>query len=205
MADQFGMSFSPSQPGPGQAQNGQRPSPIQQAIQTLSLRIPQRAGASAFTPQTLLDSPGGGGLGGDANSAAILEAIKRMLFGGGSQHFNERGPQMGGGGQGAPAPGGGFDPGVGGGFGPPEAGTTPGGPWMPPHFAPIEGAPADGGATGGGFGPPEASGGGSGGPGGPPFSGVYPGAPATPYDNGAVGRNAGPVPQGGGVFKMSRP
>lgn len=194
MADQFGMSFSPAQSGPGQPQNGQRPSPVQQAIQTLSLRIPKNAGASAFTPQTLLDSPGGAGLGGDANSAAILEAIKRMLFGG--QMGGSRvgtGPQlprdagMGGGTMPGPVPGG-FDPGASG---------MPGGPSsLIPHFSPIEGAPGP--ATGGGFGPPEASGGGSGGPGGP-YSDVFAGAPAppsppVPYDSGAAGRPFQPPP-----------
>jgi len=89
MADSpFGLSFSPGAPtGPnGQPANGQRPSPIQQAIQTLSLRIPRVAGASAFTAQPLLDSPGGLGLGGNPNSAAMLEQLRRMLFGGADQN-----------------------------------------------------------------------------------------------------------------------
>jgi hypothetical protein len=83
MADPFGVSFSPTgQNGPnGQPQApGSRPSPIQQAIQTLSLRIPRVAGASAFTAQPLLTSAGGSGLG-DPNSAAVLEQLRRMLFG----------------------------------------------------------------------------------------------------------------------------
>lgn len=85
MADPFGLSFSPGgQNGPnGQPTNGQRPTPIQQAIQTLSLKIPRVAGASAFTAQPLLNSPGGMGLGGNPNSAAMLEQLRRMLFGGG--------------------------------------------------------------------------------------------------------------------------
>lgn len=84
MADPFGLSFSPGQDGQnGQPVNGQKPSPIQQAIQTLSLRVPRVAGASAFTAQPLLPGQGaGGGLMGDPNSAALLEALKRMLFGG---------------------------------------------------------------------------------------------------------------------------
>lgn len=82
MADPFGISFSPSdQNGPNGQVNGQRPNPVQQAIQTLSLRIPRVAGASAFTAQPLLNSPGGGALGGDPNSASILEQLRRMLFG----------------------------------------------------------------------------------------------------------------------------
>ena len=70
MADPLGVSFSPTGPG-GQAQ---RPNPVQQAIQTLSLRIPPHAGASAFTPQSLLSPMGGNG----GPSDAILEvALKR--------------------------------------------------------------------------------------------------------------------------------
>lgn len=85
MADPFGLSFSPAaQNGPnGQPVNGQRPSPIQSAIQTLSLRIPSVPGASAFTAAPLLTSPGGAALGGNPNSAAVLEQLRRMLFGGG--------------------------------------------------------------------------------------------------------------------------
>lgn len=82
MADPFGISFSPtSQGGTAQSQSGARPTPIQQAIQTLSFKIPRVAGASAFTAQPLLTSPGGAGLGGNPNSAALLEQIRRMLFG----------------------------------------------------------------------------------------------------------------------------
>lgn len=76
MADPLGVSFSPTgHDGP----NAPRPSPVQQAIQTLSLRIPSHAGTSAFTPQSLLDAPGGAGLGGNAD--AILELLKKVLFG----------------------------------------------------------------------------------------------------------------------------
>lgn len=83
MADPFGLSFSPGAGGAnGQPQAGQKPSPVQTAIQTLSLRIPRVAGASAFTPQSLLTSPGGSALGGDPNSAALLEHLRRLLFGG---------------------------------------------------------------------------------------------------------------------------
>jgi hypothetical protein len=83
MADPFGLSFSPAdQSGPnGQPTNGQRPSPVQQAIQTLSLRIPRVVGASGLAPTPLLNSQGGSALGGDPNSAALLEQLKRLLFG----------------------------------------------------------------------------------------------------------------------------
>lgn len=84
MADPFGVSFSPAGPSrQGQAQSGQKPSPVQQAIQTLSLRIPRVVGAGSVAPQALLSSPGGAAVGGDPNAASLLEAIKRLLFGGG--------------------------------------------------------------------------------------------------------------------------
>lgn len=87
MADPFGLSFSPgAQNGPnGQPLNGSKPSPIQQAIQTLSLKIPRSPGASAFTATPLLTSPGGSGFG-NPNSVAALEQLRRMLFGGADQN-----------------------------------------------------------------------------------------------------------------------
>jgi hypothetical protein len=78
MPDTLGISFSPANQ-PGTQGSGSRPSPVQQAIQTLSLRIPPHAGASAFTPQALLESPGGSALGGTPD--AILELLKKILFG----------------------------------------------------------------------------------------------------------------------------
>jgi hypothetical protein len=81
MADPLGVSFSPTGAG---GPNAQRPSPVQQAIQTLSLRIPSHAGASAFTPQSLLQAPGGSAFGGGGgNTDALLEMLKKLLFGGG--------------------------------------------------------------------------------------------------------------------------
>lgn len=98
MADPFGISFAPTGDG-AQPNGGARPSPIQQAIQTLSFKIPRVAGASAFTAQPLLTAQGGDALGGNPNSAAILEQIRRMLFGG------QGGQQPGGGGTpSSPAP-----------------------------------------------------------------------------------------------------
>lgn len=83
-SDPFGVSFVPTGAGGSKPQNapGQRPTPVQQAIQTLSLRIPKTAGASAFAPQALLNSAGSGALGGNPNDASVLEQIRRMLFGG---------------------------------------------------------------------------------------------------------------------------
>lgn len=90
MADPFGISFAPTSDG-AQPNGGARPSPIQQAIQTLSFKIPRVAGASAFTAQPLLTAQGGDALGGNPNSAALLEQIRRMLFG------QQGGQQQGGG------------------------------------------------------------------------------------------------------------
>ena len=78
MNDALGVSFSPTGNG---GPNAQKPTPVQQAIQTLSLRVPSHVGASAFTPQALLPSPteSGGSVGGAPDM--LLEAIKRLLFG----------------------------------------------------------------------------------------------------------------------------
>jgi hypothetical protein len=86
MADTFGLSFTPGQPQNGQqsGQQGGQPrgnvSPVQQAIQTLSLRIPRVVGAGGLAPQALLTAQGGSALG-NPNSASVLEEIRRRLFG----------------------------------------------------------------------------------------------------------------------------
>lgn len=82
MPDPLGISFMPGAQG-DQGNNPQQ-TPVQQAIQTLSLRIPRVVGAGSLAPGQLLNAPGGAGLGGNPNSAALLEQIRRMLFGGGS-------------------------------------------------------------------------------------------------------------------------
>lgn len=99
--DPMGISFSPA-PDNQQQQNGQRPTPVQQAIQTLSLRIPRTVGAASGAPSELLNGQGGAGLGGgNPNSAFLLEQLIRKLFGGGP------GLPMPGGGPGGGPPGGG--------------------------------------------------------------------------------------------------
>lgn len=84
MADEFGLSFSPLNPPPGQAggPNGYQPgggsgSPIQDAVRILSLRIPRVVGASALGPSPLLNGPGGAGFGGGGS----LEALLMRIFG----------------------------------------------------------------------------------------------------------------------------
>lgn len=81
--DPLGLSFMPGDAGNADPNKSQQ-SPVQQAIQTLSLRIPRTVGAGSAAPGQLLNSPGGSALGGNVNSAALLEQIRRMLFGGGA-------------------------------------------------------------------------------------------------------------------------
>lgn len=173
MADPLGVSFSPTgQPGPGG--QPQQPTPVQQAIQTLSLRVPPHAGASAFSAQPLLDSPGGSALGGNPDTANMLEMIKRLLFGQQPGQMGTPGapvgPSLGGsapsgavsppltphfapGQTVAPAPG--MPPGGGGAGAPPPVTTqpVPVGPAQPP---PVEAPPPDAGPLSGG-GPSETS------------------------------------------------
>jgi len=118
--DPFGVSFSPVGQGQGgnQAQNAAQQTPVQQAIQTLSLRIPRTVGAGSIAPGQLLNAAGGSGLGGNPDAASMLEMIKRMLFGQPGQMGT--GPQM-----------------------PRSPGQpTPGQTNFTPHFTPIEGTGA---------------------------------------------------------------
>lgn len=80
MPDPFGLSFMPG--AEGKDPNNPQPTPVQQAIQTLSLRIPRVVGAGSIAPGQLLNGAGGFGNGSNPNAAAILEEIRRRLFGG---------------------------------------------------------------------------------------------------------------------------
>lgn len=87
MADPFGISFAPTDQNAQVRGDGQRgTSPVQTAIQTLSLRVPHIAGAGAIAPQPLLESGGSAGLGGsmNPNAASILELLKRLFGGSGA-------------------------------------------------------------------------------------------------------------------------
>lgn len=57
----FGLSFSPNATDKprGQGEAGPGATPIQDAIKTLSLRIPQFRGPGGIAPMPLLNSPGG--------------------------------------------------------------------------------------------------------------------------------------------------
>jgi hypothetical protein len=150
--DPFGVSFNPTggPSGPG-GQQGQKPSPVQQAIQTLSLKIPKSNGPGAIAPDALLNSPGGGAIGGNSNDAMILEQIRKMLFGTKPGQIGT-GPQMPQSGDQGMAPGGGgFMPPPmpgGGGFQPSAQmgapAPPPQAPQLTPHFTPVEGTGAPG-------------------------------------------------------------
>lgn len=75
----FGLSFAPGQAGPTRERgiNGGAPSPIQQAIQLLSLRLPRVMGAQALAPGPLMQAPGAGAMGGGGS----VDALLRLLFG----------------------------------------------------------------------------------------------------------------------------
>lgn len=76
----FGLSFAPGQPSNQQQRPGGAGgvvSPVQQAIQMLSLRLPRVAGAQALAPGPLLQGPGAMGLGGGGG----LEALLRLIMG----------------------------------------------------------------------------------------------------------------------------
>lgn len=78
----FGLSFVPGQQAdqtrkPGAPGAGAAVSPIQQAIQMLSLRLPRVTGAQGLAPGPLLNAPGGGGFGGGGG----IDALLRLLFG----------------------------------------------------------------------------------------------------------------------------
>lgn len=84
--DTFGLNFAPldqnkpnmAQPGTGSPAGGGSNTPIQDAIQTLSLRIPHVVGAGALAPDALLNSPGGSAIPG--GTGLTLEALLRRLF-----------------------------------------------------------------------------------------------------------------------------
>lgn len=79
----MGQSFSPMQAGPGSPMGRPAVTPIQQAIQTLSFRLPSQSSASAMAPQALLgQNPSAMGPG--TQSASIQNWLK-SLFGGQSQ------------------------------------------------------------------------------------------------------------------------
>lgn len=80
MADDFGLTFSPaSAMNKDRAQANADPNgPVQEAIRTLSLRIPRVTGGKGIAPAPLLNSMGAQGL---PTNGMGLEQILAMLFG----------------------------------------------------------------------------------------------------------------------------
>jgi hypothetical protein len=79
-SDSFGLTFSPTTTTDPTKQNGSGPSDnVQEAIRTLSLRLPSVVGSRAPIPQGLLNAPGAAGV---ANpNGMALERLLQMLFG----------------------------------------------------------------------------------------------------------------------------
>lgn len=75
MAYQSGLGVS-FQPG---ADNGAQRTPVQRAVQLLSLRLPTVIGAQGISPQALLQSQGGAGIGGGMSPDAAMELLRRLL------------------------------------------------------------------------------------------------------------------------------
>lgn len=77
----YGVSFQPGAQqngnGTGERDRSARATPVQQAIQLLSLRLPSVVGARALAPQGLLQGQGSAGL---ATSGMSLEAFLRRLM-----------------------------------------------------------------------------------------------------------------------------
>ena len=136
--------------------NPQGPSPVQKAIQTLSLRMPPRTGGQSgawpyppafYGPQAQGSSAGGapGGMGMAPNPApnpALLEAIRRMLFG--NAPMNNSMPAPGAAGGAAPlanAPAMPPSAPMGGRFGTQPLPTSPALPTPPPRFTGGQGPP----------------------------------------------------------------
>ena len=96
--DTFGDTFAPTnqdrmKPGQGGAsgETGGSVNPIQEAIKTLSYRVPRQTGGQGLAPAALLSGPGSAGVptspagmpGGQNGVQLGLEQLLRMLFGGG--------------------------------------------------------------------------------------------------------------------------
>jgi hypothetical protein len=84
MADELGLSFSPTaQAQQQQAQTGAL-TPIQQAIRILSLHVPRTARPSSIAPNALLTAPGAAGLAGAGSPGGLdfVTLLRRLLAGG---------------------------------------------------------------------------------------------------------------------------
>ena len=78
-----GLQFAPTNQNAGDLPTQPSgSSPIQSAIQLLSLRLPHVVGAGSLAPNALLSGPGMGGLGG-GGGLTLEEILRRMGLGGG--------------------------------------------------------------------------------------------------------------------------
>lgn len=79
MAQDFGVSFVPSEQNMAQRPGGSRAavSPTQQAIRLLSLRLPKVLGGSPIAPAPLLQSQGGAGM--PSPTSVAQQVLKRVL------------------------------------------------------------------------------------------------------------------------------
>ena len=88
----LGLTFQP-----GQTQNGGQnaATPVQRAVQLLSLRLPSVVGARALAPQALLGATGGAGVGAMAggNVEAALALLRRLQQQAGGADRAPNGPQ----------------------------------------------------------------------------------------------------------------
>lgn len=92
MATDFGLSFSPATTLDRTKTQADPNAPVQEAIRTLSLRIPKVTGGKGIAPGPLLNSLGGQGMGMPGGMG--LEQLIAMLFG---QKRQPQGPQSPGG------------------------------------------------------------------------------------------------------------
>lgn len=94
MADDFGLSFSPTTTTDPRKAQADPNAPVQEAVRTLSLRLPRVVGARGAAPQPLLNGPGSAGLGplaapgagmaGPGGPSFGIEQLLMTLFGAGA-------------------------------------------------------------------------------------------------------------------------
>ena len=81
MADSLGLTFAPTAAAQ-QDDKMRQGSPLQQAIQVLSLRLPRIMGARPIAPQQLLGAQGAAGGSPYGNPSAIVQQIMQQILGG---------------------------------------------------------------------------------------------------------------------------
>ena len=104
----IGVSFLPGMNGqnqPNQNGNGEAAAPVQQAIKTLSLRLPRILGQGSVAPAALLNSQGAAGMGGSGMDIdRLIQSILSQLPMAGGAAQQGAPAQMGAPVMGAPAP-----------------------------------------------------------------------------------------------------